>query len=169
MRACLRMADGLGGQPLERRIVVDVAVPVELAAVPMARVLAHADVGDDDHRRSFRADRADGLLHDAMVVVGFASAFVLARRDAEEQDRRHVQACKLAHLGFKHIDRHLVDARHRGNLVAQADARLHEERIDEIFGRQLGFADVAAHRLGRAHAARAICRELPVFHGDGPP
>ena len=45
---------------------------------PWLGVLAHADVGDDVELGIVRLDRADRLLHDAVLVVRLAADLVLA-------------------------------------------------------------------------------------------
>ena len=63
------MRQGGAGKPLERRIVIDIAVD-DLAAVSVAGVLAVADIGDDEQLRVLALQCTNSPLHDAVVVVG---------------------------------------------------------------------------------------------------
>ncbi len=56
------------GQPFERRVVVDIAVH-DLAAMPVAGVLAVAHVGDDQKFGQRPLQRPHGPLHDSVLGV----------------------------------------------------------------------------------------------------
>ena len=43
------------------------------AAVAVAHVFAEANIGDDEQLGAFGFDRADGLLHDAVIGIGAGS------------------------------------------------------------------------------------------------
>ncbi len=76
VRAGARLADGRAREQLERRVVVD-RLAVQHAAVPVARVLAQAEVGDHEQVGVRGVDRADRLLDDAVVVPGAGALLVL--------------------------------------------------------------------------------------------
>ena len=61
-------ADRHLGKQLEGDVVVDLAV-LDHAAVAMVRILAQADVGDDDQLRRLVLDGLDGHLHRAFAVI----------------------------------------------------------------------------------------------------
>ena len=130
----------------------------------VARVLAHAHIADDVHLGRVLADDAARLLHHAVLVPRARADFVLFCGDAEQQDVVHAAVEQFLDLGHEHVERHLEHARHAGNLVAPARARLDEQRVDEVFCRELGLADHLAGELAVAHAARAVLGELSVFH-----
>ena len=76
------------------------AIDARHAAMPMAHVFAKTDVGDDNQIATARGDRADRLLHDAVLVVGGACALVFVRRDSEQQHRLQAETgCALRFVG----------------------------------------------------------------------
>ena len=64
----LGLGDRSTGEKLERQVVVDLAVLTQDAAVPVACVLAQAEVGDDQEIGMLGLDRARGGLDDPLVV-----------------------------------------------------------------------------------------------------
>ena len=76
------------------------------------------------------AERADGALHDAVVVVGAGGHLVLGLRQAEQN---HAADSQRFHFGaFLHqlVDRHLVVARHGADLAPHALARADEQAAE---------------------------------------
>ena len=61
------------------------------AAVPVARVLAEADVGEQRQAGHLGPQRAQRALHDAVVVPGARALLVLLLGDAEQQHRPHAE------------------------------------------------------------------------------
>ena len=57
----------------------------------VARVLAEADVADDQQFRVGVLQTADRLLDDAVAGLGAAAALVLVRREPEEQHGRDLE------------------------------------------------------------------------------
>ena len=79
-------------QQLDARVVVDRAVGAQQAAVAVARVLAQAQVGDDEHVGVGVLDRARGELDGALVVPGARALLVLVRRGCRRAGRRGCRA-----------------------------------------------------------------------------
>ncbi len=115
-----------------RGVVVDAAVGSDRPAVPVARVLAQAEVGDDDQLGMRVLDGAGGELDDALVVPGSRALLVLARRQPEQQDGGKPELLRLAGFGYGVGDRQVVDAWHRGDRLPAVDPVGDEQRIDEI-------------------------------------
>src|SRR5439155_23559022 len=88
-------------EQLERRIVVDL-LAVEDAAVSMRRVLAEADVGDEDEVAATQL--AQRALDDALVVPGGRTVLVLLVGDAEEDDGLDAEADELVRLRADSFD-----------------------------------------------------------------
>jgi hypothetical protein len=125
--------DGGAYQLIDGRVVHDLAVDHD-AAVPVVRVLAEADVGDDEELGQLALDGADRGLHWRFGIVGVRSDVVLVLGNAEEQDA--VDAVGLRRCGFfdRFIDRQVADARHRGHFAADALALADEQRQHEHVG-----------------------------------
>ena len=70
-------------EQLQRRIVIDLAVP-QNAAVPVIRVLAHADIRDDDQIRDFLLEGAHSQLHRTFFVPRGGAIRVFGLRHAEQ-------------------------------------------------------------------------------------
>ena len=141
---------------LDARVVVDVAVRVDQAAVAVVGVLAEADVGHDEQLGMRLLDRARRELDDALVVVGARALGVLAVGDPEEQDGRQAERLRGARLLDGRRDAQAVDARQRGDRLA-AGLGLHEQRQDEV-GRGAG----ASRARGRAGPGVARSRRRRV-------
>jgi hypothetical protein len=92
------MADGSAGEQFQRGVVVDTPVACEQAAVPVARVLAEADIGDDEQVRVRLLDRARRELDDAFVVPRARSLGVLLLGNPKENDAGNPQRCELGTL-----------------------------------------------------------------------
>ena len=78
------MRERLFCEQLEGGVVVDLSV-FEHAAMPMIRVLAHADVGDHHESRRLALERTHCLLHWSAIIPGRRPGRVLHVRYAEEQ------------------------------------------------------------------------------------
>jgi hypothetical protein len=150
---------GRGGEHLERHVVDDAAALVERATVAVRRVLAHAHVRDHVEVRGLRLEFADGLLDYAILRERPRAGLVLRLGQAEEDDRRDTEAEQVRRLALELVDRKLEHARHRGDLVACALARLHEQRVDEIARIERGLAHHRAQDLAGAQAAHPHGRE----------
>ena len=146
-------------QQPERRVVLDL-VPGDEPAVPVRRVLAEADVRDDQQLLALRADRAHGSRHDAVLGVALRSLRVLAFGQAEEDHARDAQRLHLAGLARGFVHREVEAAGQRCDLLAHPRARHDEEGIDQAVRREARLAHHPAQALGPAETART-------FRGEG--
>src|SRR4029078_3753274 len=124
-------SDGVVGEKLEREVVDDL-VPVDDAAMAVRRVLAKADVGEEDHLRRALGHGAQGLLDDAVLVVGARGRFVLLLRDAKEEDGADAEAHELLRLVSETIDGALRNAGEALERLLHSGARTGEDRVDEV-------------------------------------
>ena len=152
------MGDGLNGEQLERRVVVDVAVP-DHAAVPVVGVLAEADVSDEEQPRHRLADGAESAGNDAVGIGRTAAAGILVLRDPEEDDGGHTQIREPPALVGRAVDRELGDAGHRPDGTFHPASRDHEERLHELLDRDAGLAHQSPERFSTSEATRAVGRE----------
>ena len=90
------VADGNLSQMRQGFIVVYL-VTMEDAAVPVVRILAHADVGNDGKVRIPGLDGPHGLLNDPVFRPGGGAAGVLFRGEAEEDAVLHAVGQTLLH------------------------------------------------------------------------
>ena len=72
--------------------------PSTTPAVAVGGVLAQADVGDHEQVAAGGADRAHGLLHDAVLRVPSRAHRVLGLGQAEQDHARDAQGLDLARL-----------------------------------------------------------------------
>ena len=91
------MRHGRARKQLDRRIVVDF-VALQHAAMPVARVLAQAYVGDAIQLGIAFLGKAHRALHDAVFSVCRRCDFVFHIRDAEQHVARHTRSRKLLEL-----------------------------------------------------------------------
>jgi hypothetical protein len=125
----------------------------------VARVLAQADVGDDQQVGVRGLESAYRQLDDTVVVPGARTLLVLLGRDAEQQHRRDAEGQGLAGLLDDRRERVAVDAGHRVDRPAAVQALLHEQREDEVAGVEARLADEVAQHGRAAEAAHARGRE----------
>ena len=155
---CPGVGDGLNGEQLERRVVVDVAVP-DHAAVPVVGVLAEADVSDEEQPRHRLADGAESAGNDAVGIGRTAAARILVLRNPEEDDRGHAQIREPSAVFGCAVDRELCDAGHRPDRTFHPASRDHEERLDELLDRDAGLAHQSTERFATSQTTRAVGRE----------
>src|SRR5437763_1654802 len=141
-------------EQLEGRIVAHRAV-FDYAAVAVARVLAEADVGDDEQVRHRVLHGAYGLLHDAVIGVGLGATRILLRGNTEEQHAGDAHAGGILALLDQLIHGEAVLAGHRRDRLAHAAAVHDEQGVDEVVDRQRRLADELAEQRLFAQAARA--------------
>ena len=94
----------------KRRIVLNV-VMLDDAAMPMRRVFAHADIGDQQQIANILANRAQRLLNDAVLVVSIRAHFILFRRNAKQHDAGDARLLGFARNLHRIVDRQVVLAR----------------------------------------------------------
>jgi hypothetical protein len=157
--ARLRLRHRGAREQLEGQVVVDHAVVAQDAAVPVARVLAQAQVADHEQLRMRRLDGTRGELDDPFVVPGAGALLVLGGGEPEEQHGRDAERGRLARLVDRGADREVIDPGHARDRDAPVDAVAHEHRIHEVRGGQLGLPHKSAQEPGLAEAAHAGGRE----------
>src|SRR5262245_32840795 len=124
--------------------------------MPVVGVLAEAFVGHQQRPVAVGlAQRAQRLLHDAVLLQRRGADGVLARGDAEEDERSDAAFEGRADLAHEGIDAELKVAGHRGDLLADALAGPHEQRQDEVARGEGGRADRLANEGGVAEASGA--------------
>ena len=151
-RAC-DSADGR--QPFERGVVIHFAVH-DLAAMPVARVFAIANVGHDQQIRHFSLDSANRTLHDSVIVVSARSLFVLRLRQPEQNHTADIQTPRLLAFFDCRIDRQLAMRRHRADRLPNAFARANEQRQNKVGGLKPRLPDHPANRFSRPQTARSV-------------
>ncbi len=77
-------------------------------------------------------------------------------RDTEEQDRRDSKRDHLVQLGVQVVERELELSGHRADLVADAFAFDHEERVDEVTRGERCLAREGAKRRGLPQPSGAL-------------
>ena len=80
-------------------------------------------------------------------------------RQAEEDDAGNAQRLDLGALLHGFVHREVEDAGHGAHFLAHAFAGTDEQRIDESFRAEAGFADERTHRFGATQAAGTISWE----------
>src|SRR6185312_3361363 len=98
-----------------------------------AGVFTEADVGDENELfgRGGFLQRAQTLLHDAMVIPGAGAPLVLGFGKAEEKQAADAERSGLFGFADGLIDGEVEDAGHRADFAADAFAGTKEKRIDE--------------------------------------
>ena len=133
-----------------------VAVNPGHAAMAVAHVFAEANVRDDEQLRTFGLDRADGLLHHAILGVGAGGLLVLFVRDTEEEDGLQSGGAGARGFGGNFVRRKLLDARHAADRAARFDFFVHEKGENKIVRAEIGLADEVAQGGGAPQTARAM-------------
>jgi len=134
---------------------------VDEAILAVAGVGIERHVGDHAQLRETRLERLHRTRHQPLGVPGLFGALGLARRvDHREQgERGHAELQRIFGNAQQFVDRHALDAGHRGHGLGARFAIEHEDRVDQIVGGQ----DVLAHQTAReivtAHAPHADRRK----------
>ena len=149
------MADGNLSQMRQGFIVVYL-VTMEDAAVPVVRILAHADVGNDGKVRIPGLDGPHGLLNDPVFRPGGGAAGVLFRREAEEDAVLHAVGQTLLHGEAHAVQTVVVLAWQTLDGPDAGESFVHENGIDKCLRAQPGFPVQAADSVGPPQAARAV-------------
>ena len=116
---------------LDGRIVGNLSVDHD-AAVAVRRVLAQADIGDDDGFRRIAANRTHRFLHRPVADRMPPNRVVLRGGKPNSSTRRNALAPGAARLAHGLVHRELMHARHRGDLAANTGAVGDKERQDEL-------------------------------------
>ncbi len=157
MRAGLGLREGDPPVALERLVVVDVPVVVQHPAMPVIGVLVQTEVGDHDvFVAELGTERPKGHLRDAVGVPRLGALGVLALGDAEQDEREDAPARDLGGLFPQGLERVLELSGHRRDRYGIRHALFHEQRRDQMAGRELGLAHERAERGGSAHPSRAL-------------
>ena len=146
MGARLRVRDRHAREQLERRVVLHLAV-LDDAAVAVRGVLAQAHVRHHQQLLAGRADRADRLLHDAVVGVALGADRVLGRGQPEQDHAADPELLDLLRLARHLVDRQVVAAGQRRDLAPQPLAGRHEQRVDQVRRRERRLAHHRAQPL----------------------
>src|SRR6266508_235062 len=147
------MRDGDAREQLERRVVADGA-PLDDAAVPVARVLAQAYVGEDQQVRHHVLHRPCRLLHDAVLRVRLRAARVFLGGQTEQQHTGDPHARDVLHILHELVDGETELAGHRPDRLAHAAPVDDEQRVDEVINGQGGLADQLAEQRLLAETSR---------------
>ena len=137
-----------------RRVVHDVAVGVDDAAMPVRRVLAEAHVGHQHELGEARPQRAQRALDDAVVDPRARAFLVLLLRQPEEDHRRDAEANELLDLADDAVDRVAAES---GQALVRERLGRDEERHHEVVDRQRRLAREVAQRARPPQAPQA-CR-----------
>ncbi len=101
-------------------------------------VLAQAHVGNQhqlfSRRRLFQ--RAQPLLHNAVLIPCAGTLHVLGRRQPEEQQSAHSQPRGFLGLAHRLVDREVEDAGHGANRMAHTLARAQKQGVNQVAGLQ---------------------------------
>src|ERR1700688_894847 len=148
---------------LEGRVVVDVTVVEQEAAVPMIRVLTQAAIGDEDAGvAEALAKRADRLLDDTLVHERSRPLRVLGRWKSGEEHAAETEADRLLHGRAQGIDALVTLTRHGSDRLRRFEAFADERRVNQLPGTQSRLAGEPAQRRGSAQTAGSLERESHV-------
>jgi acylphosphatase len=151
-----------GGKPLERGIVVDIAI-YDFPAVAVACVFAIADIGEDEQSGNFALDRTNRALNNAVLGGTTGSDFVLLIRNSEQDYAPDAERMDFAALVDNAIDGHLRVAGHGRYFAPHSFAFADKERKYELRRLEVGFANKIAHGLAGAQPAQTDFREWHTF------
>ena len=130
----------------------------EQAAVPVARVLAQADVGHDDEVGVRVLDRARGELHDALVVPRARALLVLVGGDAEQQHAAEAERARPRRPPRPPAE---IDSRSTPGIasigVAAVEPGLDEQRQHEVAGVERVSRTRSRSGLVRRRRRRRVC------------
>ncbi len=100
--------------------VVDDVLSLDDAAMAMRRVLAQADVGDDDQVLDLAFERANRVLDRSVGVRRSRARCILVGRQAEQQDGGNAVGLRCGRFLDRLIHRELKDPGHRRHLASHA-------------------------------------------------
>ena len=149
-------------------LVVQDFLAAHEAVMAVARIGIERHVGDEPQLRHGCLDGPAGTADEVLVVQGLG-AFGVAQVGigiGEDGDRRDAQRRSFLRGADRLIDRIAHDPRHRGNRLGALLAIDHENRPDQVIGRQDVFADEPARPVGFAIAAGPM-RQAQLFGCGG--
>ena len=157
VRARFRLCHSHRGEDLDRHVVHDDALVVDIAVVSIAGVGIHRDIRDDGDLRNRILDRAHGLLEEAVGVRRFRGALVLdaVGQRREKRHGRNAELRRLLRLLDDQVAAQPEAIGHRLDRDALPATFAYEERQDEVRRRDRGLADEVADRRGAAVATGA--------------
>ena len=144
---------------LDRRIVEDLTVGPEHAAVAVVGVLVEAEVGHQDELvPDGVAQGVQGALHDPVRAVRLGPGGVLRRRHPEEDETRNAERDQPFGLDDERVDGVLGLAGHGCDGHRFVDPLAHEQGGDEVVDAQSYFGDQPTEGRRTAKAAEASGR-----------
>ena len=123
------------------------------------RVLAEADVREEDEVGRPLRERPERLLHDAVLVPGAGGGLVLLLRDPEEKDGADAEAEELLCLVGEPVDGALRNTGKPFERLVDTGARAGKQGIDEVAEVESRLADELPERTGAAEAPQAGSRK----------
>ena len=130
----------------------------------VVRVLVEAEVRDHDGVVAhLPLEGPEPQLGDPLRIVGRGSLGVLRGRDAEQHEGPDAPGRDVDGLLAERLDRVLDVAGHRGDRRGLVDPLLHEQRRNEVPGRELRLANEAPERLpGGISSRTAPLQQFPI-------
>ena len=111
---------------------------IEDAAVAMIGIFTEAEIGYDKHIGMCFLDSPNRFSNDAVFAECVGADTVFGVGDTEENDCIDTQLLERKALINDLIDAHLVDTRHRRNLIFYGYATAGKKRIDKIIDTEMG-------------------------------
>ncbi|MNI64743.1 hypothetical protein D3C73_1202050 [compost metagenome] len=127
------------------------------AAVAVIGKFAQAGIGNDQQIGIPFFDQARRFLHNPVIRKSGGADGILRFRNTEQQNRRNTQRRDLIHLSLQHIQRKMINARHRADLILHPCSISHKYRLDKIQRIQ--------HRLPH-HSANTGCTAQTAVPGN---
>src|SRR3954464_1769208 len=145
-------------EDLERGVVVHRALPND-TTVPVAGVLAAADIGDQKQVWMAFPNATQRPLHDPVIGEVLAADLIFRGGQAEKNHRLDVTASDSVDFAVQLlVGRELEHSGHGADLALHPAAMSHEQGLDEIGGRELVLPDEAAHGWSKPAAAGPVER-----------
>src|SRR5439155_11170708 len=153
------LRDGDSLVELERWVIGD-GLPREHAAMAVVGVLAQTEVRDQQSvGAECFSEVAQGTLDDTVLRPRLRALRILLHGDAEQHEAPHAHFQRGLGLARQRLDGILLLPAPRLDRVRFVDGVAHEQRIDQIFGRERGLSDEPAKRRPRAQPAGALRRK----------
>jgi len=149
------MADCGARDQLERGVVVHL-VAAEHSAMAVGRVLAEADVGEEEQLGKPGPQVAEGPLDDPVVDPSAGALVVLLLGDPEQDHGGHARGDELRDLARQRVERVPGEA---GQLRVQQRLRRYEQRHDEAVELEARLAHERTQRAGPAQPPQPCCGE----------